>query len=130
MIVLDACVVIALFDSTAAHHAVAKDIVASDSALAMSVFSVAETLVGPERNDAGEQALDNLARLGIRIVPLLEDDARDLARTRANGRPRMPDAAVLHVALRLQATVATFDTRLQAAAVQAGLSVVPAPSSS
>lgn len=52
------------------------------------------------------------------------DDPIELARLRASSRLTMPDCCVLYAAIRERAKLATFDTRLANAAVEAGVPVV------
>jgi predicted nucleic acid-binding protein len=114
LVVLDASVVIALLDSSDAHHGAAVSAVrqARREALALPASAYAEILVDPWRRglDAVAVAKGFIKDLGIRIEPLTEEVAERAARLRARHRSlRLPDALVLATADALDATVLTCD---------------------
>ncbi len=105
LIHLDAGVLIGFLDSTDAHHAAARGVIAGaldgSDRLAMAASAIAECLVGPARH--GERAvasvLDLCRRLPIEIVDLDGDIAAEAARLRArHGSMRLPDALAIATA--------------------------------
>jgi predicted nucleic acid-binding protein len=64
-----------------------------------------------------------LAGLGIEEDPLPSNAARVLARLRVDTGLKLPDCCVLLTAMDRQATLASFDQRLLAAAAQRGIAV-------
>lgn len=123
MIVLDANVVIAYLDDRDVHHEHVVDLLESNAfdEFACSVLTVAEALVHPTRSEVQDAAVASLQRIGIRILPMGEHDALELARVRSQYGVRMPDAAVLHAALTHGAGIATLDESLASAASRAGI---------
>jgi predicted nucleic acid-binding protein len=123
VIVLDANVVIAYLDDRDAHHAYVVDLLESNAfdEFACSVLTVAEALVHPTRSEVQDAAVASLQRIGIRILPMGDHDALELARLRSQYGVRMPDAVVLRTALTNAADVATLDEALATAAARAGI---------
>jgi len=128
MIVLDASVLIAHLAGDDAHSASAFDILDTEEELAMHPVTLAEILVGPARVHREQDAIDAIFRLGVEELPWQADEPVTLARLRASAALRLPDCCVLAAALREKATLATFDTRLAAAAAAAGVPVAGSPS--
>ncbi|BDZ52182.1 hypothetical protein GCM10025867_44230 [Frondihabitans sucicola] len=128
MIVLDANVLIAYLDQRDDSHRSALDLLESQVAeeLRASVLTVAEALVHPTRHGRDGASLDSLSAIGVEVVGVSADEARDIARLRAESRLRMPDAVVLHLAVKTSGAVATFDTTLARVARDAGVEVVGA----
>ena len=126
MIVLDACVLIAHFESTDAHHDRATQLLAGvgDIELAASALTLAEVLVGFHRIGAAAQAQAAVARLGIRAVDLPGDAAPQLAALRASTGLKLPDCCVLQAAETHGALLATFDDRLAQVASARGVTVL------
>lgn len=127
MIVLDACVLIAHFDATDAHHDRAGELLRlaadQDQSLGASPITLAEVLVGPARAGRMDQATGALDQLRVRPVPLPQDAASRLARLRAATTLTMPDCCVLLAADQSADAIATFDDRLVEAARNHGLAV-------
>lgn len=125
MIVLDARVLIAHFEATDAHHDRATRLLldVADEQLAASPLTLAEVLVGPARAGRMAQAQAALRDLGVTSIPLDEAAPSELASLRSDTRLRLPDCSVLLAAASVQATVATFDQRLAAAAAALGQAV-------
>ena len=126
MIVLDASVLIAHFESTDAHHERATRLLmdAVDEPLGTSPLTLAEVLVGPARTGHLATARTAIRELGIASIALADDAPERLATLRASTRLRLPDCCVLLAAKSADgAEVATFDDRLAPAARDLGLPV-------
>lgn len=125
MIVLDASVLIAHFESADRHHADATDLLLSHTAqtFAASVVTLAEVYVGAARAGQTDRLDQLLARLGVEPVELPAGGARRLGELRAATHLKMPDCCVLYTAEQHAAAIATFDERLAARAADLGLSV-------
>ncbi|MEQ6898510.1 PIN domain-containing protein [Microbacterium sp. KR10-403] len=116
MIVLDASVLISYWTAGDIHADGALAILDTENELLLHPVTLAETLVWPVQRGRGQEALEDIARLGIeRHSPLIDEPLR-AARLRATTRLRLPDVYVLATALELGATLATFDEKLAAAA--------------
>ncbi len=109
------------FEATDAHHDRATRLDVADEQLAASPLTLAEVLVGPAR--VGRMAQAALRDLGVTSIPLDKAAPSELASLRADTRLRLPDCSVLLAAASVQATVATFDQRLAAAAAALGQAV-------
>lgn len=125
MIVLDASVLIAHFDTRDAHHLRANALLlaAADEELVASPMTVAEVLVGPVRAGQADRASAVLAQLGVATVGLDENAPLMLATLRAQTGLKLPDCCVLLAARTTGAAVATFDDRLATAARGHGFAV-------
>lgn len=125
MIVLDASVLIAHFESTDELHAAASDLLMTYASelFASSVITLAEVYVGAARAGQADKLEQLLARLHVKPVELPADGARRLGELRATTQLKMPDCCVLYTAEHHDAAIATFDERLAARAVDLGLSV-------
>lgn len=126
VVVLDASVVVALFDDTDSHHdwAVSVFIDTTGDQLLMSSLTMAEVLVHPARADRLDSFQTALSGLAIDAVELGPQDAIALATLRAQTALKMPDAVVLHTACRHQATLATADSTLASVATEHGCRVL------
>lgn len=128
MIVLDASVLIGVLNPRDAHHraaiALLEDV--SHELWTASVLTVAEVLVRPARSGRENAAADAITELGVEVLPFPASDAVGLARVRARFALKMPDAVVLHAALKAGGALATFDDALAAAARTAGIRALPA----
>lgn len=126
MIVLDAGVLIALFDAHDPHHDAAEAIFAAHPTEPMTISPInqAEVLVRAARENRDHQMVADLRALGVNTTPLPDDAATRLARLRAHTGAKMPDCCVLLTAEQTSARVATFDERLKKAAEALGLDVV------
>lgn len=129
MIVLDASVLIAHFDTRDAHHDRAFELLSgmSDEPLAASAVTLAEVLVAPARARAVERANAALRRLGVDALPVGADAPAQLATIRAATGLKLPDCCVLYAAEEVGATIATFDNRLAVAARARGIEVLDRP---
>ncbi len=125
MIVLDASVMIAVFDPLDAHFASARDVFRAQSTqrLVAHRHTMAESLVVAARANLTAAVAAALASLGVGRLDE-PDDPVALAELRANTSLRMPDACVLLAAKRDGASIATFDQRLAHAARENGILVV------
>jgi predicted nucleic acid-binding protein len=109
--VLDAGVIIAILDSSDAHHAAAREAVTQARSrgddLAIPASAYAEVLVGPYRQSASMAAKvdDFLAALPARVEPATREVARAAAKLRAQHgtKLRLPDALVVATAIDLGA---------------------------
>lgn len=123
MIVLDASVVIAHFTSGDAHSSRAFEILDTEEELALHHLAVAEVLVHPARDAAESTIVAALQKIGIRQLPVEQDEPVRIARLRASTGLRMTDTCVLAAALHERAALATFDDRLTGVARELGVQV-------
>ena len=127
MIVLDASVLIAVLIPQDMHHHFAASLVAgaisSSQNLLVNPVTLAEILVLPTRENRVDLVLAALAGLGVQEDPLPTTAARVLARLRVDTGLKLPDCCVLLTAMDRQATLASFDQRLLAAAAALGIAV-------
>lgn len=123
MIVLDASVLIAHLDGSDRHHRKARALLEANSSepFGASPITLAETLVSPARAGRLEDAEAALRRLEVEELPLRTGAPPRLAAMRAEVGLKMPDCCVLLAAQDHEGTVASFDSRLQAAARKLGL---------
>jgi predicted nucleic acid-binding protein len=123
VIVVDASVLIALFDADDAQHerAVERLVAAADQASGASSITLAEVFVGAVRTGRLEVARNAVRELGVRELHLGADAAARLAALRAETALKLPDCSVLLAAQDERATVVTFDDRLARAAAALGL---------
>jgi predicted nucleic acid-binding protein len=125
--VLDTDVVIGALDREDAHHARARTLLLGlleeGTALYMSVINYAEALVKPaELEDTLQLAIGALATLGIQIHSPDAAIGRDAASLRSLNIS-LADGFALATARRLDARVASFDTRVRNAARESGLPI-------
>lgn len=123
MIVLDASVLIAHFETTDAHHANATELLLANASepFASSVITLAEVYVGAARAGRADRLDQLLARLDVESLDLPANAARRLGELRAMTHLKMPDCCVLHTAEHHGAALATFDERLASRAAGLGL---------
>lgn len=121
--VFDSGVLIAFFDADDVHSGWARGLyrASTSSRLLASVLTVAESIVHAAGDGKAVTGLESVRVLDIEVVPLVEDDIAPLAELRARSRLRMPDAVVLHTAIRERATIATTDARLARIAGEHGI---------
>lgn len=122
---LDACVLIAHFDASDAHHHVATELLlrAADDQLGASPISLGEALVGPARKGNLEAAAAVVGQLGIETIQFPPDAPVRLAAIRAATSLKMPDSCVMLAVEQSGAALATFDKRLAMAAADRGFVV-------
>ena len=78
----------------------------------MSVLNQAEAMVHPTRAGKQELFLEAINNLRIEIAPVEASDGVEIAKIRAQTNLRMPDALVLHQALKVDGSIATTDKEL------------------
>lgn len=125
MIVLDASVLIAHFESADRHHTAATDLLATHASdqFASSVVTLAEVYVGATRAGQADHLDRLLARLDVESLDLPADSARRLGELRATTHLKMPDCCILYTAEHHGAAIATFDEKLADRAIELGLSI-------
>lgn len=125
LVVLDASALIALVSSQDPHHNWALEMFRDTASfeLQMSALTQAEVLVHPARAGKLEKFLLLIRGLGLEITPIEEADASKLASIRSNTNLKMPDAVVLHQALKVKGSIATTDNKLAQVAKAKGLGV-------
>lgn len=111
MIVFDAGVLIAYLTADDHFHVAARDFMEEfeQFEFAASVLTVAETLVRPSRSSEDGVAKAALDGLGLLALGLEPSDAPSLAEIRESSGLKMPDAVVVHSALRHSAELVTTD---------------------
>lgn len=123
MIILDASVLIAHFESTDAHHAEAAHLLAAHASepFGSSVVTLAEVYVGAARAGRADLLAHLLARLQVESLDLPAGGARRLGELRATTGLKMPDCCVLYTAEHHAGTLATFDDKLAVRAAEFGV---------
>ena len=122
---LDAGVIIGLYDDKDPHHKWAVDFMFQTTAekLVMSAVNHAEILVYPIRAGVKDAFLAGIEGLGIKldVNSLLETQA--LATLRADTGLKMTDVCAIHLALSEDSILATTDKAVAKAAVALGIEV-------
>ena len=128
MIILDANILIGLFDPYDLKHALSEQLLIDhgNERLALSALTLTEFLIRPAAVGKAAQAEDFVTDMGIIVIPLLAQDARHIAQVRAVSGLKLPDAVVLWLAQSSVASVMTMDERLAKAALGMGVPVLPA----
>jgi predicted nucleic acid-binding protein len=123
VIVLDASVLIAHLNDSDKHHRKAESLLeaVSDEPWGASAVTLAETLVTPARAGYLEEMETVLVGLDVQELPLGSGAPGRLAEMRAALGLKMPDCCVLLAAQNNDATLASFDVGLLAAARKLGL---------
>ena len=118
-VALDASVLLAILQSSDAHHAAARALLeehGSDTRYVISASVYAEILVRAHRRRQAPATDDFLAELGVDVVPVDRELARHAAALRATGAPELTLGDALAVAVALVADpplrFVTFDDRL------------------
>lgn len=127
MIVLDASVLTAHLNPNDVHHSAATQILleATSGTLLVHSITLAEVLVGGARIGRGAQMYADLQAAGIQPANHDDQEPLRLAELRAATRLKLPDCCVLDAAISHNATLATFDNTLAAAAKQRAIETVP-----
>jgi predicted nucleic acid-binding protein len=114
IVVLDASALIALLSSDDLHHDWAVRMFLDTTAwkFQMTVLNQAEAMVHPTRAGKLEQFLEAINNLRIEIAPVETSDGLEIAKIRAETSLRMPDALVLHQAIKVDGAIATTDKEL------------------
>ena len=118
MIVLDASVLIAHLNDSDMHHTKAEFLLeaVSDEPWGASAVTLAETLISPARAGYLVEMETVLVGLDVQELPLGAGAPGRLAEMRAELGLKMPDCCVLLATQNNDATVASFDAGLLAAA--------------
>jgi predicted nucleic acid-binding protein len=126
LVVLDASALIALYDGKDAHHVWAVDmfIQTVDASLQMHPLTFAEVLVHPSRSGNLELFLEGIEGLDIEIPIMTNEHSLKLASIRHETGIRMPDAAVIELAVRTGAALATANANLARVAKKQGIGVM------
>jgi predicted nucleic acid-binding protein len=124
VIVLDASVLIAHLNAGDAHAARAFDMLDTEEDLLVHPLSLSEALVRPTEQSRAFEALAVIENIGIERWTPDHDEPLRLARLRVDSKLKLPDCCALSAALATNATLASFDTRLVAAARAAGLTAL------
>lgn len=127
-VVLDASVLIALVNGDDAHHdwAVSFLLEIVEEELCISALSLAEALVYPTKAGRAADFQRSISGLDLDVAPVSAEVAAELADIRVRSGLKLPDAAVLHLALSRNAALATTDARLAGQALQHGLTTYSA----
>jgi predicted nucleic acid-binding protein len=122
---MDASVLIAHLNPADPHHRAATEVLLAGTPGQMLVHTItlAEVLVGGVRIGRGASMHDDLRAAGISIAPHDDGEPLRLAELRAGSGLKLPDCCVLDVAIRHQASLATFDAALAAEAAKRGVPV-------
>ena len=125
VVVLDASALIALVSSSDPHHKWALEMFRDTASfdLQMTALSQAEAMVHPARNGKLEKFQKMLNALGLVVSPIEGLDASKLAILRATTTLKMPDACVLHQAMKVSGSIATTDNQLAQVAKSKGVGV-------
>jgi predicted nucleic acid-binding protein len=126
VIVLDASVLIAQLDERDVHHERASRLLSGTGAepLGASTISLAETLVAPARTGRLQDVTAALTRLGVAELSLGGGAPKHLAQLRAEIGCKLPDCCVLLAAQEHNGVIASFDSALNDAANQLGLTAI------
>ena len=124
-LVLDASVLIALYNDRDPHHDWAVDLMFQTTAeqFHISSLNLAEVTVQPTRLGIEEKFNKGIAGLNMQITGLSEEGYSDLARIRAATNAPMPDCCAIELTQRANAALATCDKRQANAAKSLGLEV-------
>jgi hypothetical protein len=125
VVVLDASALIALVSSQDTHHAWALELFRDTATfnLHMSALTQAEVMVHPARAGQLKKFQKLIAGLGLEITPIESTDSEKLASLRAKSSLKMPDAVVLHQAMKVNGSIATTDLKLALTAKDHGVGV-------
>ena len=128
MIALDASVLIAHLNPADPHHRAATEVLLAGTPGEMLVHTItmAEVLVGGVRVGQGALMREDIHAAGIAVAGHDDGEPLRLAELRASTGLKLPDCCVLDVAIRHQASLATFDNVLAAEAARRGVSAVQA----
>lgn len=127
MIALDSRVVIAHLSPDDPRHVAASEYLRDEAAedFLMHSLNLAEVLVGGVRAGRGQEMLDDLQGMGIRVAERPDGEPMRLARLRAGTGLKLPDCCALDTALFAHSALATLDQALAQAARERGIAVAP-----
>jgi predicted nucleic acid-binding protein len=125
VVVLDASALIALLSSKDPHHKWAIEMFRDTASfeLQMTALSQAEAMVHPARSGKLDKFQKMLISLGLAVTSIDSSDASKLATLRATTTLKMPDACVLHQAMKVSGSIATTDSQLAKVAKSKGVGV-------
>lgn len=125
IVVLDASALIALASSKDTHHDWALNMFRDTTSfqLQMTALTQAEVLVHPAKAGKLEKFLKLISELDLEITPIESNDSSKLANIRATTNLKMPDAVVLHQAVKEKGSIATTDGQLAKVARGSGVGV-------
>lgn len=128
MITLDASVVIAHLRSRDPRQAVATDHLREHADHPMLIYplNLAEVLVGGVNAGRGQELLDDLHAIGLRVAAPQIGEPLRRATLRIETGLKLPDCCALLTALAHESTLATFVERLAKAAGARHVNVGPA----
>lgn len=124
-VVIDAGVLIALYNDNDLHHRWAVDflIQSTNSELHMSSLNLAEVIVQPIRQGVLEKLISGIKGLGVELTGVSQEAAIALAGLRATTNLPMPDCCLIALAQDKKASLATTDKGAAKAARALGLDV-------
>ena len=124
-IVLDAGVIIGLYDNNDPHHKWAVDFMFQTTAdkLVMSAINHAEIMVYPIRAGVQEAFKAGIEGLGIQLNVSSLSETESLAKLRAETGLKMTDVCALHLALSEDSVLATTDKAVAKVAIEYGIEV-------
>lgn len=127
MITLDASLVIAHLHPGDPHHHAATAYLRehANEPLLIHSLNLAEVLIGGVKAGRGQELLDDLNAIGLRVADRHDNEPLRLAALRVETGLKLPDCCALDTALTSESTLATFDERLAAAARTRHLKVGP-----
>lgn len=125
MIVMDAGILIALWNRDDAHHDRARSVLETNLSALMHPVNLGEALVYAVAQQQEARARAQLELLGIRAADPAPDEGFLLARARATTGLRMPDCCALVTAEHLGLPLATTDRRLAEVARSRGAATAP-----
>ena len=128
MITLDASLVIAHLQPRDPHHETATSYLRehADQPLLIHSLNLAEVLVGGVKAGRGQELLDDLHAIGLRVAEQHEGEPLRLAALRVETGLKLPDCCALDTAIASESTLATFDEPLAAAARSRHVKIGPA----
>jgi predicted nucleic acid-binding protein len=124
-IVLDAGVLIGLYDDNDPHHKWAVDFMFQTTAdkFIMSAINHAEIMVYPMKAGAHEAFKTGIDGLGVKLDVNSLNQTESLAKLRGETGLKMTDVCALHLALSENSILATTDKALAKAALERGIEV-------
>lgn len=124
-IVLDAGVIIGLYNDNDTHHTWAVDFMfqsVSDK-LHMSALNYAEIAVFPVKNGLAQKFFNGIHGLDVKVDKVAEDDTLALTQLRVDTGLRMTDVCAIQLASKLDGILATTDIAVARSAKALGLEV-------
>ena len=124
-IVLDAGVVIGLYNDDDAHHNWAVNFMFQSTAdqLHISALNFAEIAVFPVKNGVEDEFFAGIGGLDLKVDSVGQTDALNLTKLRVGTSLRMTDVCAVHLATKLDGILATTDKAVAKAAKSLGIEV-------